>query len=133
MHVEFELSWWAVKNFWRRKWRRTLIRLHLRKPYDGPPVMQLFGTLKFSNERLHAKLHDLPPVPFVDSFDVDSFDVDLGPIKLTNNPYETPPPYQVPDVLRDPEEPVHFLRQLADLDEKLAREEEAKRRENPQR
>ena len=65
MHVEFEVSWWSTKLWWRRKWNRTLIRLHLRKP--GPPVMQIFGTLKFSNEKLHGRLYGLTPdeTPFL--------------------------------------------------------------------
>ena len=60
MHIEFEVSWWSTKMWLRRRWRRTLIRLHLAKPYTGPPVMQVFGPIKLSKERLHGKLYEVP-------------------------------------------------------------------------
>ncbi len=71
MHVEFDLSWWSTKLWWRRrwrrKWRRTLIRLHLRKPYDGPNHIQMFGTLKLSHEKQVGQLYGLTPdqIPLV--------------------------------------------------------------------
>ena len=45
----------------RRRWRRTLIRLHLAKPYTGPPVMQVFGAIKLSHEKQHGQLYGLTP------------------------------------------------------------------------
>ena len=110
MHVEFEVSWWSTKLWLRRKWRRTLIRLHLRKPYDGPPVMQVFGPIKLSKDRLHGKLYEMTP---------------FGPITLTDNPYEVL--YARPELglLLDetPNDAPHFLRLLADLDEETIRRE----------
>ena len=67
MHVEFEVSWWSAKLWLRRRWRRTLIRLHLRKPYDGPNYVQMFDTIKLTNEKLVGKLYELTPpeAPFL--------------------------------------------------------------------
>ena len=64
MHVEFEIEWWATRMWLRRKWRRTLIRLHLRKPYDGPNYVQLFGPITLTDNLYEPTPYE---VPFADA------------------------------------------------------------------
>ena len=56
MHVEFDISWWSTKLWWRRKWRRTLIRFHLAKPYDE--LHTVFGTIKLTYNLLPYQLFE---------------------------------------------------------------------------
>lgn len=62
MRIEMVFDSYDIGMWFRSRWTRLLIRLHLRKPYDGPNYTQMFGALDFS-----YKLYELSPseVPFL--------------------------------------------------------------------
>ncbi len=66
MRLEIVVDTYDIGMWFRRRWTRLLIRLHLREPL--PPWSQRFGTIDFT-----WALYDLSPseVPFLTPTDVD--------------------------------------------------------------